>query len=146
VLRESSRIVAAGAINTQATYHLRRWREFLGKGANDWERPGEVAAFYGARSDEELTGAKAATVADVDMLALVSKDDPPVFLFTAQADGPPETRGHYLHHPEHARAVKRACDLAGVSATMWFATSEPRLAGSYNEKLREFLFTHLRVK
>jgi acetyl esterase len=145
VLRESSRIVAAGAINTQATYNTRRWEEFLGKPGSDWERPGETASFYGFKTDAELERGKA-ILDDVDMLGLISKDDPPVFMFTAQPEGEVSNRGHYLHHPNHARAVKKACDAAGVPAVAWFAMAEPRLSGDYQVALRKFLFEQLKVK
>ncbi|MBI5691962.1 MAG: alpha/beta hydrolase fold domain-containing protein [Verrucomicrobia bacterium] len=143
VLRESSRIAAAGAINTQATYHLRRWPEFLGT-PGDWNRPGEIPAFYGLKTEAELDGA-GAILADVDMLGLVSRDDPPVFLYTSHPAGTPGNRGHYLHHPGHAQQVKRVCDAAGVTAVAWFAFAEPRLEGDYLAELRRFLFQHLKV-
>lgn len=145
VLRESSRIVAAGAINTQATYNVRRWPEFLGKPNPEWERPDDLPTFYGKKSNAELDGATA-VLDDADMLKLISKDDPPVFLFTSQPDGEVANRGHYLHHPNHARTVKKACDDAGVPATVWFAMTEPRLAGDYQAALREFLLQHLKVR
>ena len=147
VLRESSRIVAAGALNTQATMNLLRWPDFLGASRPEWTRPGEVPTFYGATTDAELSTPKfKAILDDVDMLALVSRDDPPVFLFSAQPDGPLSNRGHLLHHPNHAREVKKACDAAGVPATAWFGMTEPRLEGDPQRALREFLFNHLAVK
>ena len=144
VLRESSRIVAAGALNTQATYNVLRWPEFLGKSNSEWDRPDETPAFYGFKSAADLAQAKV-ILDDVDMLKLISRDDPPVFMFSAHPDGELTNRGHYLHHPNHARAVKKACDEAGVPATMWFAMTEPRINGDYHVKLREFLFNHLKV-
>ena len=147
VLRQSSRLVAAGAINTQATYNVLRWPEYLGAPTGDWERPSETAAFYGAKRSEELsTDRMKAILADVDMLGLISSDDPPVFMFTSQPDGTPANRGHYVHHPGHARAVKSACDAVGVAATTWFALTEPRLEGNYHAALREFLFQRLGLK
>ncbi len=85
-----------------------------------------------------------AVLDDVDMLGLVSRDDPPVFLYSSQPDGELANRGHYLHHPNHARTVKKACDAAGVSATVWFAMAEPRLEGDYQKALRAFLLQHLK--
>ena len=86
-----------------------------------------------------------AILADVDMLAMVSPDDPPVFLFSAGPEGEPEVRGQYLHHPKHARTVKAACDAAGVPATAYFAQGEPHPPGDYRESLRQFLFTQLKL-
>jgi acetyl esterase/lipase len=146
VLRQSSRLAAAGAINTQATYNTQRWAEFLGTPMTTWERPGEMAALYGFKDLKELEEARGrAILADVDMLALISKDDAPVFMYSSQPDGEAANRGHYVHHPNHARTVKKACDAAGVPATAWFAMTEPRLDGDHQVKLREFLFAHLKV-
>lgn len=145
VLRQSSRIVAAGALNTQATYNLLRWPGLLGTQANAWERPGEAAAFYGFKTEEELRApAAAAILDDVDMLKHVTRDDPPVFMHTAQGDGPVKDRGHLLHHPEHARAVKKACDAAGVPATALFAAAEPRFTGNPHQALLQFLLEHVK--
>lgn len=144
ILRESSRLVAAGAINTQATYNVLRWPEFLGKPNSEWEKSNETAAFYGAKSAAALQQAQA-ILDDVDMLKLVSQDDPPVFMYSSQPDGALGNRGHYLHHPIHARTVKQACDANGVPAAVWFAMAEPRLTGDYQAALRAFLFAHLKV-
>lgn len=144
VLRESSRLAAAGAINTQATYNLKRWPEVLRAPEGDFTRPGETAAFYGATADADLdTDKYKAVLRDTDMLALISKDDPPVFLFTSHPDGAIANRSALLHHPDHARAVKKRCDEVGVPATLYFATAEPKLSGNYQAKLREFLLARL---
>lgn len=146
VLRESSRLVAAGAINTQATYNTRRWESFLGKPMSDWEKAGETAAFYGFKSESDFVSDRGrAILADVDMLGLISKDDPPVFMFSAQPDGEPANRNHYVHHPNHARAVKQRCDEVGVPAVVSFAMAEPRAEGDYEVALRSFLLKHLQA-
>lgn len=145
VLRESSRLIAAGAINTQATYNTRRWAEFLGASVGSWERTGETSAFYGFKAEAEFDSARGrAILADVDMLGLISKDDPPVFMFSSQPDGEVANRGHLLHHPNHARAVKQQCDETGVPATVYFAMTEPFLEGNYQTALRAFLLKHLK--
>lgn len=145
VLRQSSRLVAAGAINTQATYHLGRWKEFL-DAAGNYERPGEMAAFYGAKTEQDLETARfRAAMRDVDMLSHISRDDPPVFMFTSHPEGAIANRGHLLHHPAHARTVKQQCDATGVPATIYFALAEPRLEGDHQIKLREFLLRQLKA-
>jgi len=145
VLRESSRLRAAGATNTQATYNLLRWSEVLGKPLAAFERPGETASFYGAKTAADLeTPALRAVLRDTDMLAQITQDDPPVFLYTSHPDGAIANRGHLLHHPDHARAVKKRCDELGVPATLYFALAEPTLAGDYQPKLRAFLLSHLK--
>jgi acetyl esterase/lipase len=145
VLRQSSRIVAAGAINGQATYRLDRWAEILGPGLERYERPGETAAFYGAASPEDLQRPDIqAALHDADMLAHLTKDDPPLFLFTSHPSGAIGNRGHLLHHPDHARAVKRRADELGIPAQIAFALEEPRLTGDYQQHLLKFLLSHLK--
>ncbi len=145
VLRQSSRILAAGAINGQATYRLDRWAEILGPGLESYERPGETAAFYGAASPEDLKRPEIqAAMHDVDMLAHMTKDDPPLFLFTSHPSGAIGNRGHLLHHPDHARAVKRRADELGIPAQMAFALEEPRIGGDYQQHLLKFLLSHLK--
>lgn len=145
VLRQSSRLVAAGAMNTQASYNLLRWPELLDNRGTDWERPGEVPAFYGFKTTEALETPEAkAILDDVDMLRLVSKDDPPVFLYASQKDGPVTDRGHLLHHPGHARAVKKTCEAAGVPAIALFSAAEPRFTGVPNQALLEFLLRQVK--
>lgn len=145
VLRESSRLVAAGAINTQATYNLLRWAELFGKPLDAYERPGETASFYGATATDDLeTPALRAALHDVDMLAHISPGDAPVFLYTSHPDGELGNRGHLLHHPAHARAVKKRCDEQGVPAIAFFAFAEPTLRGDYQPKLRAFLLEQLK--
>jgi len=67
-------------------------------------------------------------------------------MYTSQLDGKSVNRGQFVHHPEHARTVKKACDAAGVPAIVWFAQTEPRLEGDYLPALRAFLFKHLEAK
>ena len=120
VLRESSRVAAAVASSTQATYDVLRWAEFLGEAAASY-RKGDAAgaAFFGLKSLEDLNSPAGRKIrADVDMLAWVSKDDPPVYLVSSKRFENPDSRGAVLHSPLHAYAVKRACDAAGVPATV----------------------------
>ena len=46
VLRESSRLSAAGSINGQATYDLPEWEEQIGKFKPEWTTPQEALVFY----------------------------------------------------------------------------------------------------
>jgi hypothetical protein len=115
VLRESSRVKACVLNATQATYDITRWESFLGKPNPGWAHPDEGPAFYGFRSltDLESEGAKA-TLRECDMLSWISKDDGPVYCTVNQPDGPPQSRGHWLHHPKHAEEIHRYCEAAGV--------------------------------
>ncbi|HEY1170964.1 MAG TPA: alpha/beta hydrolase [Verrucomicrobiae bacterium] len=147
VLRESSRLTAAGSLNGQATYDLIEWEEKIGKFKADWSSDLEAQAFYHLKSREEVDGEKGQKIrADVSMLKLVSKGDAPVFIYCANEGGEPKDRNHLLHHPKHATVLKEYCDKAGVSAEMFLIKAEPKTTGNYSEAMRKFFFKHLGVE
>lgn len=142
VLRESSRLSAAAATGTQATYDLLRWKEFLGEAAVEAAGGTDVPAFYGLKTMDELTGAEGRRIrADVDMLALITKDDPPVMMIASSEHDALKTRGAVLHSPRHSEAVKKRCDEAGVPATVRIVAG--RRDASADANPLEFLFQHL---
>ncbi|MBM4018709.1 MAG: esterase [Planctomycetes bacterium] len=142
VLRESSRISAAGCLGTQATYNLPRWESFLGQARPEWlDSADESPAFYHLKSKADFETPEGKRIlADCDMLALLSRGDPPVFVSNPQPDEPPTNRGHYLHHPAHAREIKKRCDEVGVECVL----VSPGQAGG--DRLPEFLLKHLGLR
>lgn len=107
VLRESSRICGCVLNATQATYDLTRWESFLGPANPEWTS-GENAGplFYGLRTMADLnTGDGKRILAECDMLGWISRDDSPILCTVSQPDGPPQNRGHWLHHPKHAQEI-----------------------------------------
>jgi acetyl esterase len=116
VLRESSRLCAAGLFNPQATYDLLQWERFLGPFREEWLRsPEELAEFYHLKSRADLETPEGQRIRrECDMLQWLSKDDPPVFAACSQRDGPAENRGAYLHHPDHVREIQKRCAAVGV--------------------------------
>lgn len=126
VLRESSRLQAAVLQATQATYDLTRWESFLGP-ANPawWSSPNEAAEFYHFAEMADLETPEALSILrECDMLAWISEDDAPVFVNNRGPDGPSQNRGHYLHHPDHAREIAKVCDAAGVRCVVAGAGGE----------------------
>lgn len=120
VLRESSRLQAAVLVATQATYDLTKWESFLGP-ANPawWTSPNEAAEFYHFAEHADLAKPEARPILrECDMLAWISKEDAPVFVSNRGPEGPSQNRGHYLHHPEHARQIEKACEAAGVKCVV----------------------------
>ncbi|MBL9205333.1 MAG: alpha/beta hydrolase [Opitutaceae bacterium] len=149
VLRESSRIVAVAASNTQATYNLKEWDSVVGPNDPAWSGGNpdrETAAFYHVAQIEDLDTADGKRLlADLSMLQLASPDDPPVWLVNQHPDGTVSNRSHYLHHPDHSRAIERRCREVGIPVTTFFGQAEPRATGNAGELLRAFLFHHLHV-
>jgi acetyl esterase/lipase len=144
VLRQSSRIVAAGCLNGQATYDLTEWETFLGPWKKEWMRsPTEMAEFYHFKTDEDLKKPENKKVLDdCSMLRLISRDDPPIFMVCGLPDTDATDRNHLLHHPRHALAVKKACDAAGVECVA--AVGDGARQGERG--LLEFFFKHLKVE
>jgi acetyl esterase/lipase len=138
VLRESSRLSAAGCLSTQATYDLTRWEPIVGPFKPEWlESPDEIPAFYHFKSKADLETPEGRKIlADCDMLGLLSKGDAPVYASNGRDGGDPKNRGHYLHHPNHALAIKKRCDEVGVECV---------LGTEGRESLAAFLLRHLWV-
>lgn len=142
VLRESSRLVAAGALNPQASCNTHEWQKFMGPVNPAWLKPEEINEFT---SMESATPEMRLAFDDLSMLHLASKDDPPVFLFNAQPDGAPTTRGDYVHHPDHVRVLKARCDQVGIPATVFFTQAEPRSEGDYLAIMENLFFTQFKI-
>ena len=143
ILRESSRLKAAGAVACQASYDIVRWKELFGEKVVEMYSPkSEWPAFYGLKSVEEVLGEKGQKIrADVDMLGLIRKGGSPVWLGASREGGAVQNRGHYLHHPDHAIAIKKRCDEVGVPAVLHRGrNTDP------DGDLLDFLFKHLDVK
>lgn len=118
VLRQTSRIAAAGCFNGQATYDLIRWEEIVYPIRKQWwQRESEVRDFYHFDSDDELRAENGRKVrADCSMYDLLSPDDPPFMMVCNYPGGDPTGRGHVLHHPKHAEVIKQRADQLGVKA------------------------------
>jgi hypothetical protein len=118
VLRESTRLFAAGALDPQASYDFSRWPEILGIPHLTWW----ITQFYVSPKYYHL-GIVEANVAerrraraDLDMLAWIDPTDPPVFLLSNKKDSP--LNFDILHHPAHTRTLQKACEAGHVSCTV----------------------------
>lgn len=148
ILRESTRLAVVGALATQATYDVLQWPELLGYTSEPQAYEAalkEAMAFYGLRSVEQLEHPEGQAVrADLDMLALMSKDDPPLYVSNGMKGGTPETRGHRNHHPLHAVALKKRAEEVGVEAEVHAENIGVKPANP--EGLVNFFLRHLDVK
>lgn len=142
VLRLSSRLQAAVLFSTQATYDLTRWESFLGP-ANPawWNSPNEMAEFYHFKEMAELAKPEALPILrETDMLRWISPDDGAILISNPLPDVPSIQRGHYLHHPGHAREIDRSCEEAGVTC-YWLESGRSEDSGiDPTDFLRKQLF------
>jgi acetyl esterase/lipase len=133
--RQSTRVTAASVTSTQATYDVWRWApdifaptySFV---SNDLllsqaQLRAMLVRFYGLDGAlvDDADGIEAALLtddlvayrADVDMLALLTSDDPDTYVTNAApAAAPTDADFDLLHHPLHAMAVRDAADAAGT--------------------------------
>jgi hypothetical protein len=48
------------------------------------------------------------------MIGLITKNDSPIIMTCSTSDGEPQNRGQLVHHPRHAKTIKKHCDEVGV--------------------------------
>jgi acetyl esterase/lipase len=148
VLRESSRIVAAGCISGQATYDMTEWEKIVGNFRSEWLRgENEDVKFYHFKGHDDFkTPAGKKVLADCSMISQITKDDPPIIMTCSMPDGEPKNRGHLVHHPRHAQAVKKRCDEAGVTCEIHLRDSKRADRAGATGDVIAFLLKHLGVE
>jgi acetyl esterase/lipase len=146
VLRESSRLVAAGAAACQFSYDILAWDQLFKEASGKYQDVDDRPGFYGLKTDAELRGPVGQKIrADCDMRGLISRDDPPVFLNSGMPGGDLTSRGHLLHHPLHAKAIYDRCRETGVGVVAQIPGLDIKPGTGDPQNLRDFLFQHLKV-
>lgn len=146
VLRQSSRLACAVSWDGQYTYDLRNWGEVFGEEARarfggKYNSP----ALYGLATEAEMEGEEGRRRrAACDFYAMISPDDPPVFVGAGLPTMALDSVGQYLHHPRHSQLIYERCRERGVGVVARIPalgiapTAEPR----YGEA---FMFAHLKA-
>lgn len=118
VARESTRVQAAAALNTQSTYDLLKWESLIGPAPGGMAHNlTEPLGFYHLPADADLNSDAAKAIrAQVDIHGLLDKTTPPLFLFTSQRNPnqPANDRGAYVHSPRHAEVIAAKASELGV--------------------------------
>ena len=146
VLRESTRLVAAASSAGQASYDILKWRDVLGsEEAMRFYPQSTWPAFYGLKALEDLQTDEGKKLrADVDMLGLISKDDPPVWLGAGDGHDALANKGDTNHSPKHSEAVKKRCDEIGVPCVLKVGNAAPLPADGSRSPV-EFLLQHIQA-
>ncbi len=148
VLRESTRVKGVVAREPQASYNIEdrwvndvfvdynlTWSEIL---AND---AGNISKLYGIASNAEYESAAIDTYrAEVDMLALLTADDPAIWIDNTLRDvvhpySAPEISSH---HAFHARELKQRADAVGVQNITYYGKNPLLYADPSNESWTQF--------
>ena len=146
VLRQSSRLVAAGCLSGQATYNLLEWDTLIGPFKKEWMRsPNEKVEFYHFEDESEFETPEGRKIlADCSMIGLITPDDPPIYMLCPLPNTEPTNRGHYVHHPRHVLAVKKRCKEKKVECVT--VLQEDLKGGAKTPDVVDFFFKHLRVR
>lgn len=117
VLRESTRLVCAGSISGQFSLDPYRWAQAFGDAIVDqFGAAYKDPRLWGFDTIEELEGPAGTKVrADCDVIALITKDDPPVFLI-AHRPNAIRNSGEFVHHPKLTEVLYNRCRKVGVPA------------------------------
>lgn len=148
VLRESTRVKGVVAREPQASYNIEdrwvndvfvdynlTWSEIL---ANE---TGNISKLYGVSSTAEYESAVIDTYrAEVDMLSLLTADDPALWIDNTLRDvvhpySAPEIASH---HAFHARELKQRADAVGVENITYYGKNPVLYAHPGNETWTQF--------
>ncbi|NRB53102.1 MAG: alpha/beta hydrolase [Saprospiraceae bacterium] len=124
VLQQSTRVQGVALRATQSSLDIEnRWlNDVFGDFGSSWDDLldgfGEEALFrfYGISSWEEYESPAIDQYRkSVDMLSLLSADDPEIWVTnTGGHNNVPQTQSSFNHHPFHAREIKEYADAVGV--------------------------------
>ncbi len=148
VLRESSRVRGVAVRETQASYNIEdkwvnnifadynlSWSEIL---ANE---TGNIQKIYGVSSTAQYQSpAITAYRTEVDMLALLTADDPEIWMNNTQREVVHPYSGPEIstHHAFHVRELKKRADAVGVKNISYYGRNPILYAHPSNETWTQF--------
>jgi len=139
VLRESTRLSVAGALSPQASYDFGRWPKILDIPQLTWWFAQWYVSptYYHLRIEQPNADKQHRVRADLDMLAWIDPEDPPVFLRSYSKDS--RLNLDILHHPCHVQMLQKACETGHVSCTAIYRDTPPE----QRIEVIDFLLEHL---
>lgn len=123
IMRESTKVKTAVAIETQATYDFNKWQDILFSPYKikmeellKSDMKGRLLAFYGIDDEEKLNSDNIKKyVQDIDLLGLMNKNCPEIWIKNEREDlKSPINPGLMYHHAYHAKALKERADKIGL--------------------------------
>lgn len=150
VLRESTRVKGVVARETQASYNIEdRWvNDVFADYGVTWTQilaneAGNIQKIYGVSSNTQYESpAIDAYRTEVDMLTLMSADDPEIWVNNTLREviNPynPFNTDIPSHHAYHARALKRRADAIGVKSITYYGKNPTIYAHPSNETWTQF--------
>ncbi len=150
VLRESTRVKGVVARETQSSYNIEeRWvNNVFVDYSLTWPQilsfeTGNVQKIYGVSSNAQYESAAIDTYrAEVDMLSLLSADDPEIWINNTLRDvvNPynPYNQDIPAHHAFHARELKKRADAIGLKNITYYGKNPVLFSHPSNETWTQF--------
>ncbi|NVO19772.1 MAG: carboxylesterase family protein [Bacteroidetes bacterium] len=146
---ESTRLRCAGAIATQATYDLFRWMDYI---------PGlrmvvnlkkkqfypAIANFYGYQDYKGFEPVRKRVTHELDMLDMISPDDPPVYVMNLQKQRLPINYNYIQHHRRHALILAKIMEKQQLEFIVYTRNHQIKHEKDIPYPLRVFMAEHLK--
>ena len=115
ILKESTRVTAVAALNTQCSYDFTKWATMFELEPQEGNEA-ELEFFYGLKPGELKTEKGQRHIQDADLVNHISKDDPPLYANNKTRGGKVDIndKGHVQHHPLHVKALKDKAQEVGL--------------------------------
>ena len=147
LLGESTRLKCVGAMSTQSTYNVFRWKRiipymrlvFLLKGK---QIKHSAANFYGYQDYKSFKGGKKEISESLDMLSMIDAQDPPIYLMNLLEGNFPKNDNIIQHHRKHAVAVSKMLNKYGVENHL-YTSKAVEMEKDISFKLSAFIVKHL---
>jgi hypothetical protein len=148
IFGESTRIRCAGALSTQATYDVFRWIDFIpgmdSAVAKAKDATYDAAAkFYGYSTYRSFEPHRAQVTRELDMLEMISPDDPPVYIMNLQQEIIPRNIDAIEHHRAHALILSDYLERKGVAHEVYVYSDTVRSETDIRHPVSAFLVSHL---
>ena len=151
VLRESTRVAAVAVMDTQCTYDMQKWEDDIlvdfGFKLSSFDEE-FINRIYGISSIHKYNNTSTlAYRKDVDIISLLSSDDPEFFASNAKIAVKPSadlSLWSAEHHPYHVRALKQRADSVGVKNVCYYGNGPNAYKDPSNESLIGFVLRKLK--
>jgi hypothetical protein len=150
LLGESTRIKCAGALETQATYNVFRWLEFIPNlklvvGLRKKMFYNSMANFYGYPNYSGFSSIRNLITHKYDMLDMISPDDPPIYILNLQKKRFPFTYGIIQHHRAHALILSKYLAHNKIPNETNVYNKSIKSEIDTKLSLRDFMLNHLKL-
>ena len=145
VLRESSRVCAVGVLDGQFSYNFPEWEAVVGPYPDPTRKPKWELYYWLLPGADPNAPEVQAQLAECDLRALLTPDDPPLFLFASLKFGTPTSHYHFLHHPQHAVTLHERCEQVGIESELVLMDSPRKPVKKRNELVLDFLLRQLEM-